>query len=197
MALMTNLRVVGSRRSARRAPASASGLLTGNDGRVCISSIGALPCASRIRSAQVAPIALSTRRRSAGVNASRMVLECAPLRCWFCAPDELAKVSVRATTPTKARRRLERKRPGLLFSLGAARLLQARTLALQSATELLIPVSVIFLTCSAIQVFAFPCTIGRLQSRLRFSSTRSNKDLLLAPKLLRNRGRAPTRERHA
>ena len=75
---MTSLRVTGNNRSARRAPAKASGLFTGRDGRACISSIGTLPCGSRIRSAQVAPIARSTARRSAAVNTSRVEAECAP-----------------------------------------------------------------------------------------------------------------------
>jgi hypothetical protein len=67
-------------------------LLTGNDGRACISSIAMLPSGSRTRSAQVTPIALSTIARSAGVKTSRAVAECAPLRVGrVCARDEMVK----------------------------------------------------------------------------------------------------------
>jgi len=71
---------------------TASGLLTGKEGRACISSMGTLPDGSRTRSAQVAPIARSTMRRSAALNGSRVVVECAPFReGWRCALETGAK----------------------------------------------------------------------------------------------------------
>jgi hypothetical protein len=75
----TSFFVVGNKRLARFAPATASAWCSDIEGRDCITSIGVLPKGSRMRSAQALPIARSTVFRSAAVKVSGAVA-CAPLR---------------------------------------------------------------------------------------------------------------------
>src|SRR5690242_11603165 len=65
---MTSAFATGSSRWARSAPARASGLCTGSDGRACISSMATLLCGSSLACVQTTPIACSRSSFASGDN---------------------------------------------------------------------------------------------------------------------------------
>src|SRR6185436_4156948 len=78
MELITRLFATGRSLCARSAPARASGLVTGNEGRACISSIAMLLFGSSFACIHTTPIASSSRAFDSADIEGRTRVECEP-----------------------------------------------------------------------------------------------------------------------
>src|SRR5690349_14148768 len=98
---MTSSFAMGSNRCARSAPARASGLCSGSDGRACISSIATLLIGSSLACVHTTPIACS---RSAFASGDIEACACVGFDCGEAMPTQIRTTAVKEKPFTQRRK---------------------------------------------------------------------------------------------